>query len=102
MEKNQFFPEMKNRLGLGMMRLPMVGEEVDIPQTNRMVDYFLANGFNYFDTARAYISGRSEGIVRECLLRDGERMPRKNSHSRTLCLLQQPAHLSCPQSGVLL
>lgn len=32
------------------MRLPMKDREVDIKQTNRMVDAFLDAGFNYFDT----------------------------------------------------
>ena len=42
------------------MRLPMQGEEVDLAQTKQMVDAFLAQGFNYFDTAHGYIGGRSE------------------------------------------
>ena len=49
----------KKNFGFGYMRLPMIGEEVDIPQTTAMVDAFLENGFNYFDTAHCYIDGRS-------------------------------------------
>ena len=64
---NTYFPEMKKNFGFGMMRLPMVGEEVDIPQTTAMVDAFLAAGFNYFDTAHPYIRGKSELAIRECL-----------------------------------
>ena len=49
------------------MRLPMKNGEVDIEQTKEMVDYFLAHGFNYFDTAHGYIDGRSEKALKECL-----------------------------------
>ena len=62
-----YFPEIKKNFGFGMMRLPMVGEEVDIPQTTKMVDAFLSAGFNYFDTAHPYIQGKSELAIRECL-----------------------------------
>ena len=64
---NTFFPEIKKNFGFGMMRLPMVGDEVDIPQTTAMVDAFLAAGFNYFDTAHPYIRGKSELAIRQCL-----------------------------------
>ena len=33
------------KLGFGLMRLPMIGDEVDIEQTKKMVDLFLAAGF---------------------------------------------------------
>ena len=56
----------KKNFGFGCMRLPMMGSEVDIEQTCRMVDAFLENGFNYFDTAHGYLGrqerGRSEGL----------------------------------------
>ena len=42
------------KLGFGMMRLPMIEKEVDTEQVCRMVDKFLKEGFNYFDTARVY------------------------------------------------
>ena len=61
------FPEMKKKLGFGMMRLPMNGETVDYEQVNRMVDAFLERGFNYFDTASPYINGQSEIAVKNCL-----------------------------------
>ena len=64
---NTHFPEIKKNFGFGMMRLPMVGEEVDIPLTTRMVDAFLSAGFNYFDTAHPYIQGKSELAIKECL-----------------------------------
>ena len=42
---NTYFLEVKKNFGFGMMRLPMVVEEVDIPLTTKMVDAFLAAGF---------------------------------------------------------
>ena len=54
------FPEIQKQLGFGFMRLPMAGEQVDIPQTMQMVDTFLAAGFHYFDTAHGYLNGQSE------------------------------------------
>ena len=47
--------KIKKNFGFGCMRLPMQGEDVDIEQTKQMVDTFLAQGFNYFDTAHGYI-----------------------------------------------
>ena len=61
------FEKIKKNFGFGYMRLPMIGEEVDIPQTTKMVDTFLEAGFNYFDTAHGYIGGRSELAIKECL-----------------------------------
>ena len=69
------FPEMKKKLGFGMMRLPMLGETVDYEQVKVMVDAFLAKGFNYFDTATPYIGGQSETAVRDCL---AKRHPRES------------------------
>lgn len=59
--------KIKKNFGFGCMRLPMKGEEVDIEETNKMVDAFLSNGFNYFDTAHGYIGGRSEKALKTCL-----------------------------------
>lgn len=61
------FKEIKKNFGFGMMRLPMKDDQVDIEQTNAMVDYFLGNGFNYFDTAHGYLQGLSEKAVKTCL-----------------------------------
>ena len=57
----------KKNFGFGCMRLPMKDGEVDIPETNRMMDAFLEAGFNYFDTAHGYIDGKSEKALKECL-----------------------------------
>lgn len=59
--------KIKKNFGFGCMRLPMIGEDVDIEQTRQMVDLFLKEGFNYFDTAHGYIQGKSELAIRECL-----------------------------------
>ena len=61
------FAEVKRNFGFGCMRLPMVGEEVDAAEVNRMVDAFIDAGFNYFDTAHGYIDGKSEKAVKTCL-----------------------------------
>lgn len=61
------FDLIQKNFGFGYMRLPMIGDDVDIPQTKQMVDTFLENGFNYFDTAHGYINGKSELAIKECL-----------------------------------
>ena len=67
MEQNRFFPEIHGKLGFGCMRLPMNGDKVDLQQFSAMVDRFLEQGFNYFDTAHVYLGGQSETALRECL-----------------------------------
>ena len=64
---NKFFPEIKKNFGFGCMRFPMKGDVVDTAAVTEMVDFFMASGFNYFDTARPYHSGTSEGILKTCL-----------------------------------
>lgn len=59
--------KIQKKLGFGAMRLPMLGDKVDLEQTSRMVDVFLENGFNYFDTAHGYIDGQSEAALKACL-----------------------------------
>ena len=49
------------------MRLPMKGDEVDVEEFTKMVDTFIENGFNYFDTAHGYVDEKSETALRECL-----------------------------------
>ena len=61
------FPNIQKNFGFGCMRLPMKGEEVDLEETTKMVDTFIAAGFNYFDTATGYIGGKSELALRDCL-----------------------------------
>ena len=64
-------------LGFGMMRLPSVGgrsaregnEAIDQEMVNRMVDYALEHGVNYFDTSPAYCRGGSERATGTALSR---------------------------------
>lgn len=69
------FGVIKKKLGFGCMRLPMKDGEVDYEEFSRMVDTFLANGFNYFDTAHGYVGEKSEISLRECLTK---RYPRES------------------------
>ena len=64
---NAVFPEVKKNFGFGCMRLPMKLTKVDYENFSKMVDTFIENGFNYFDTAHGYIDGKSEIAIRECL-----------------------------------
>ena len=57
-------------LGYEMMRLPMTvdyRDEVDQKMVNRLVDYAIEHGVNYFDTAPAYCMGLSESSMGEAL-----------------------------------
>ncbi len=61
-------------LGYGCMRFPMVKDEndkdiIDQEATNRLVDYALEHGVNYFDTAPFYMQGQSEGATGTALSR---------------------------------
>lgn len=77
------------KLGFGLMRLPLretaetrrsvptdrlngfggAGKyEVDLEKACAMVDEFLANGFNYFDTSYVYLNGESENVARKILV----------------------------------
>ena len=66
---------MELKLGFGCMRLPMKGKEVDYDEFNKMIDYYMYNGFNYFDTAHGYIGGLSEKAIGDCL---SSRYPRES------------------------
>ena len=59
--------DIKKNFGFGCMRLPMKGDEVDTEEFSKMVDTFLENGFNYFDTAHGYIGGKSETAIKTSL-----------------------------------
>ncbi len=65
----------KKNFGFGCLRLPMNGSEVDHEHFSKMVDLFMENGFNYFDTAHTYIDGKSENAIRECIVK---RYPRES------------------------
>ena len=61
------FENVKKKLGFGCMRLPMIDKKVDNAAFCQMIDAFMAQGFNYFDTAHGYLNGESEIALRECL-----------------------------------
>ena len=61
-------------LGFGMMRLPDDQVAVD-----ELVDYAIAHGVNYFDTAPMYMGGRSEVLTGNTL----SRFPREKFHIAT-------------------
>lgn len=71
---NEYLGKEIPKLGFGLMRLPMNGEEVDMEQTKDMVDRYMAAGFTYFDTAYVYINGKSEVVAKEALVK---RYPRE-------------------------
>ena len=56
-------------LGYGCMRWPTVGgdgpdaDEIDQETVNRLVDFAIAHGVNYFDTSPAYCKGQSERVT---------------------------------------
>lgn len=64
-------------LGYGCMRWPTTSnlsaresrDEIDQEAVNRLVDYAIEHGVNYFDTAPVYCQGRSERVTAAALLR---------------------------------
>lgn len=63
-----------SRLGFGAMRLPLLpGRKeptaIDEAQVDAMVDYAMAHGVNYFDTAHPYHGGLSERVLGRSLAR---------------------------------
>lgn len=66
---------MEKKLGFGCMRLPMKDGQVDYEEFNKMIDSYMQEGFNYFDTAHGYLEGKSEIAIRECL---SKRYPRES------------------------
>lgn len=57
-------------LGMGNMRLPSTnpddpGAPIDWEKAHEILDYAMANGINYYDTAYVYNNGESERCVGE-------------------------------------
>lgn len=50
-------------LGYGMMRLPMHDGTINQDLVNQEIDYAIAHGVNYFDTAPVYCGGQSEAAT---------------------------------------
>ena len=66
MISNLFCGENVSRLGMGNMRLPVKpgeNEPIDYSKAQEIIDYAMANGINYFDTAYVYHGGDSEKFL---------------------------------------
>ena len=67
------FQDLKlSALGMGAMRLPVLdGDDsrIDEKATQEMVDYAMAHGINYYDTAWGYHNGNSETVMGKALSR---------------------------------
>ncbi len=67
------------KLGMGMMRLPILDENdfksIDYEQVNKMVDAYMDAGFNHFDTAYIYHEGMGEIAFKKSVV---ERYPRES------------------------
>lgn len=56
------------RFGFGCMRLPVNSDgSVNYEETEKMIDYAIKNGVNYFDTAYVYHAGKSETALGDIL-----------------------------------
>ena len=53
----------------------MKNDEVDYDEFNQMIDLYMQEEFNYFDTAHGYLGGKSETALRDCLV---SRYPRES------------------------
>lgn len=65
------FQDLKlSALGMGAMRLPVIGgndENIDEEATKEMVAYAMQKGINYYDTAWGYHGGESENVMGKVL-----------------------------------
>ncbi|MBO5998930.1 MAG: aldo/keto reductase [Lachnospiraceae bacterium] len=78
---SDYFGKEVHKLGFGLMRLPKLDgvkaengqPAIDVEQVKEMVDFFIASGGTYFDTAYVYDGGNSERAAKEALV---DRYPR--------------------------
>ena len=57
-------------LGFGTMRLPVINgkdADIDVEETEKMIDLAMKKGINYYDTAWGYHNGNSETVVGKLL-----------------------------------
>ncbi len=73
-ETRMIYREFKGKqlsaLGMGCMRLPIIGEEqskIDMDAVREMVAYAMEKGINYYDTAWGYHDGQSEIAIGKVL-----------------------------------
>ena len=66
-------------LGFGAMRLPQIDANnpvsIDMEEFTQMGDYYMEQGFDYFDTSYAYHDETSENALKKALV---ERYPRES------------------------
>ena len=61
---SEYHDKQLSLLGFGAMRLPTLADgNIDEPQVERMVQYAMDHGVNYFDTAWPYHNGDSELVM---------------------------------------
>ena len=89
MECKTFRETELSRLGMGTMRLPTEGDvdgaSIDYPRAEAIVDYAMASGVNYYDTAWTYHGGTSEDFLGHAL---AARYPRDSFHVATKYYIQ--------------
>ena len=66
-------------LGFGTMRLPLIDGVIDQEQVEKMTDYAIEHGVNYFDTAYPYHNGLSEVSIGKAL----KKYPRESFYLAT-------------------
>jgi len=84
----------KPNLGYGNMRMPKKADgSIDLELIFRMIDTYMSHGYNYFDTAYAYVD--AEAVLRTALV---ERYPRNSFLITTKLLLAEcktPEDMMC-------
>lgn len=83
--KRQFAGKEFPLIALGCMRLPMRDGKIDMVELDKMVEYAMSHGANYFDTAYMYVEGKSENAIGEIL----KQYPRESFYLADKC----PAYL---------
>jgi predicted aldo/keto reductase-like oxidoreductase len=72
-----------SQLGMGNMRLPTQGDipgaQIDYKRAEEIIDYAMAHGVNYYDTAYVYHSGESEKFLGNVMAK----YPRDSYHLAT-------------------
>jgi uncharacterized protein len=82
-------------LGMGNMRLPVVGQRgpIDEPKARAIIEYAYEHGVNYFDTAYRYHEGASESFIGKVL----RQYPRDSWYLAT----KMPGHMMRTNNGKL-